>query len=55
MPDASCAVPAPRLEGRKLKERVKAIEAELRDLDPEEGYEWPCPDERDLPPPADAP
>ncbi|MDH3290036.1 MAG: hypothetical protein OEO20_06185 [Gemmatimonadota bacterium] len=55
MPDTSCAVPAQRLEGRELRERVKAIEAELRDLDPEEGYEWPCSDKREAASPADAP
>jgi hypothetical protein len=54
MQDTSCAVPARRLEGRELRERVKAIAAELRDLDPEEGYEWPCSDEREAPRTADA-
>ncbi len=46
MPDTTCAVPAHRLEGKELRQRVKAIEEELRDLDPEEGYEWPCDDAR---------
>ncbi|MDH3458861.1 MAG: hypothetical protein OER90_18630 [Gemmatimonadota bacterium] len=55
MPDISCVIPAQRLEGRELRERVKAIEAELGDLDPEEGYEWPCSHERNPPPSADAP
>ncbi len=55
MSDTTCAVPAHRLEGQELRERVKAIEEELRGLDPEEGYEWPCEDARATSPPADAP
>jgi len=42
MPDRYCAMPARRSAAKELRERLRQLEALLRDLDPEEGHEWPC-------------
>ena len=36
-----CSIPLKRLKGSNLQERLKDFEALLRDMKPEEGYEWP--------------
>jgi len=35
-------MPARRSAAKELRERLRELEALLRDLDPEEGHEWPC-------------
>ena len=47
MQEPRCAVPAPHVAAKELKERLKEIEALLRGHDPEEGHEWPEPDLRE--------
>jgi hypothetical protein len=42
MPKRYCAMPARCSAAKELRERLRELEALLRDLDPEEGHEWPC-------------
>ena len=43
--EKQCAVRIHARDAQELRERIKALEDELRRHDPDEGHEWPRPEE----------
>jgi hypothetical protein len=46
MQEQRCGVPVPR-KSKVIRDRMRKIEMELGTLNPEEGYEWPQPEDPD--------
>jgi len=45
--EKQCAVRIHARDAQELRERIKELEEELRRHDPDEGYEWPRPEQTD--------